>query len=80
MWIASLKQLSHYSGAVTNVLSFIIELAQFVVAVIQQDRRWRRRRRGKGNGTERFGCLHAAWYQKTGALACAAIYVNTKLQ
>jgi len=53
MWTVSLKRLSHYSGAVTNVLSFIIELAQFVVAVIQQDRRrWRRRRkrRGRGNG------------------------------
>jgi len=47
MLIVSLKQLSHYSCAVTNVLSFIIELAQFVVAVIQQDRR---RRRGRGNG------------------------------
>ena len=31
MWTVSLKQLSHYSGAVTNVLSFVIELAQFVV-------------------------------------------------
>ena len=31
MWTASLKRLSHYSGAVTNVLSFVIELAQFVV-------------------------------------------------
>ena len=28
---------------------------------------------GHSTGAERFGCLLAAWYQRTGALACAAI-------
>ena len=28
---------------------------------------------GHSTGAERFGCLLAAWYQKTGTLACAAM-------
>ena len=49
-WIVSLKYLSSYSCTVTNLLSFITELARFTEAVYH----YHEHRRSRGEGGERM--------------------------
>ena len=79
MWTVSLKQLSHYSGAVTNVLSFVIELAQFVVLL--SSKIGGGGGGGGGEGEMALNVLVAFMLRGTKEqVPSLCSYVNTKLQ